>query len=128
MFGDVWQWAGRYRTTETNIGVDPRTISVRVRDLMADAKMWLAGPMPLPPDQIGYELHHKLVFIRPFPNGNGRHARQMTDILLRSLGQPRFTWGSANLDDDSTTRNAYIAALRAADGGDYREFAAFVRS
>jgi Fic-DOC domain mobile mystery protein B len=128
MFGDVWRWAGHYRSTETCVGVDPRTISVRVRDLMADATTWLSPPTSMSFDQVAYEFHHKLVHIHPFPNGNGRHARQMTDILLRAIGQPPFTWGSANLDDDGATRDAYIAALRAADHGDYQALAAFVRS
>jgi len=80
-------------------------------------------------DQVAYEFHHKLVHIHPFPNGNGRHARQITDILLRAIGEPPFSWGSANLDDDDgATRAAYIAALRAADHGDYQALAAFVRS
>jgi Fic-DOC domain mobile mystery protein B len=116
MFGDVWKWAGRYRSTEKNIGVEPMPTSVRVRDLMADAGMWLSTSMSL--DEIGYEFHHKLVHVHPFPNGNGRHARQMTDILMRALGQPPFTWGSVSLDDDGKTRDVYIAALRAADHGD----------
>jgi Fic-DOC domain mobile mystery protein B len=128
MFGDVWKWAGHYRSTETSVGVDPRTISVRVRDLMADARVWLSPPTSMSLDQVAYQFHHKLVHIHPFPNGNGRHARQMTDILLRATGQPTFTWGSANLDDDGATRDAYIAALRAADHGDYQALAAFVRS
>jgi Fic-DOC domain mobile mystery protein B len=128
MFGEVWRWAGHYRSTETSVGVDPRTISVRVRDLMADARVWLSPPTSMPLDHVAYEFHHKLVHIHPFPNGNGRHARQMTDILLRAIGQPPFSWGSASLDDDGATGAAYIAALRAADHGDYQALAAFVRS
>jgi Fic-DOC domain mobile mystery protein B len=128
MFGTVWAWAGTYRTTEKSIGVDPTTIAVRVRDLVADAHAWLGPPRPLPEDQVAYELHHKLVQIHPFPNGNGRHARELTDLLLRSLGQPPFTWGTATGLTDEAIRRAYLAALRTADRGDYSALAAFVRS
>jgi len=127
MFGDVWIWAGRYRTTEKSIGVDPSTIGVRVRDLMLDAKAWLSGRQPMPADQVACELHHKLVAIHPFPNGNGRHARAMTDLLLRSVGAAPFTWGSASLDRIGDARARYIAALRAADDGDYGPLSSFVR-
>jgi Fic-DOC domain mobile mystery protein B len=126
MFGDVWSWAGRYRSTERNIGVDPATISVRLRDLMEDTKVWIGGNTPH--DRVACEFHHMLVSIRPFPNGNGRHARAMTDLLLRALGEPPFTWGSGGLDTDGVTRTSYLAALRAADAGDYQQLAAFVRS
>jgi Fic-DOC domain mobile mystery protein B len=128
MFGDVWIWAGKYRRSEKNIGVAPSAIGVGVRDLMLDAKAWLAGDQPMPADQAAYELHHKLVSIHPFPNGNGRHARALTDILLRSLGAAPFTWGRASLDTISDVRRRYIAALRAADRGDYGPLASFVRS
>lgn len=128
MFGDVWKWAGLYRNTEKNIGVDPREISVRVRNLMADAAAWLSESNPLPVDQAAYELHHKLVLIHPFPNGNGRHARRVADLLLTSLEQSPFSWGSSNLNTDGDVRRTYISALKAADGGDYGPLADFVRS
>lgn len=128
MFGDVWAWAGSYRSTERSIGVDPRTISVCVRDLMEDAKLWVAGTRPMSADEAGYRFHHRLVSIHPFPNGSGRHGRAMTDILLRCIGAPPFSWGIANLDTSSATRGAYIAALRAADAGDFARLADFVRS
>jgi Fic-DOC domain mobile mystery protein B len=127
MFGQVWTWAGTYRTTERNIGIDPWTISVAVRDLMDDAKLWLAGAHPLAPDVVGYRFHHRLVQIHPFPNGNGRHSRAMTDLLIRSLGSTPFSWGSANVDRPTVTRGSYIAALRAADKREFDLLAAFVR-
>jgi len=128
MFGQVWSWAGTYRNSEVNIGVAPPEISVGVRDLMEDAKLWVAGDRPMPVDEAGFRFHHRLVAIHPFPNGNGRHAREMTDLLMRSLDAPRFTWGSVTLDTASKTRAEYIAALREADRGDFTRLAAFVRS
>ena len=81
-----------------------------------------------PPDEIAVRFHHRLVAIHPFPNGNGRHARLMADLLVERLGQPRFTWGSRSLVDASTTRQAYIAALQAADARNYAPLLVFSRS
>lgn len=126
MFDDVWKWAGKYRTTEKNIGCDPDHIAVRVRGLCGNAKYWFAGTTP--PDEAGARFHHELVSIHPFANGNGRHARAATDLLMMSVGAPVFTWGRVNLVKASETRQSYIAALRAADGGDHEPLMAFVRS
>lgn len=79
-------------------------------------------------DEIAARFHHKLVWIHCYPNGNGRHGRLATDLLLASMNRPRFTWGSANLVDVSETRLRYVAALRAADGHDIRPLLEFVRS
>jgi len=128
MFGQVWTWAGTYRNSEMNIGVVPHEISVCVRDLMDDTKLWVVGDRPMPVDEAGYRFHHRLVAIHPFPNGNGRHAREMTDLLMQALETPRFTWGRTTLDTAITTRDQYMAALREADRGDFTRLAAFVRS
>lgn len=128
MFAEVWRWAGQYRHTEVSIGVAPERVSVAVRDLVADTHLWVAGPQPSPIDDAAVMFHHRLVAIHPFPNGNGRHARAATDLLLRSAGTTAFSWGSASLDDPSETRARYIAALRRADAGDLGPLGAFVRS
>lgn len=74
MFGDVWRWAGRYRATERNIGVDPFTIAVEVHNLLGDAAYWLADDSRLTLDEAVCKIHHRLVSVHPFPNGNGRHV------------------------------------------------------
>lgn len=127
MFGQVWQWAGRYRLTERNIGVEPQMVAVCVRDLMEDAKFWFDGGT-MTSDEAACRFHHRLVQVHPFPNGNGRHARAMTDLLLRSIGTSVFTWGRAGSDGAGAVRAAYIAALRAADSGDFEALATFLRS
>ena len=127
MFGETWRWAGNFRKSNKNIGVDWQQISVKLRDLLNDTKYHIEHAT-YPPDEIAARFHHRLVLNHPFPNGNGRHARMMADLLIQQLGQPRFTWGSKSITAENETRTHYIAALRAADGGDIQPLQAFVRS
>lgn len=127
MFGEVWKWAGQYRRTPRNIGIDAYRIPMAVRELVQDARYWVDNGT-YPPDEIAIRFSHRLVSIHPFPNGNGRHSRLTADLLAMKLGQPRFTWGRANLVDPGETRRAYVAALRAADGGEIESLLAFARS
>lgn len=127
MFGEVWKWAGQYRRTPRNIGIEAYRIPMAVRELVQDARYWVDNGT-YPPDEIAIRFSHRLVSIHPFPNGNGRHSRLTADLLAMKLGQPRFTWGRANLVDPGETRRAYVAALRAADGGEIESLLAFARS
>jgi Fic-DOC domain mobile mystery protein B len=127
MFGRVWRWAGKYRVTSRNIGVDAYRIAQELRQLLDDCRYWV-GHTTYALDEIAARFHHRLVWIHPFPNGNGRHARLATDLLLVALGRPRFTWGRVNLVDAGQTRQAYVAALRAADARDLSPLLEFVRS
>jgi Fic-DOC domain mobile mystery protein B len=127
MFGRVWRWAGSYRRSQKNVGIDAYRIPVDLRQLTEDCRYWIEHET-YSPDEIATRFHHRLVAIHPFPNGNGRHARLATDLLLTKLGQERFSWGQVNLVDASETRDTYINALRAADRHDYAPLLAFVRS
>jgi len=127
MFGRVWQWAGKFRTSGKNVGVDAYRIPQELRQLLDDCRYWIENET-YAPDEIATRFHHRLVWIHPFPNGNGRHARLATDLLLVAIGQPRFSWGRDNLVDPGETRDAYIAALRAADNHDIGPLLEFVRS
>lgn len=127
MFGNVWTWAGTYRKSGKNIGCDPHQIAVKVRDLCGNAPYWF-GPGGMTADEAGSRFHHDLVHIHPFANGNGRHARAAADFLMAAYGHAPFTWGQVNLVAASKTRSEYIAALRAADAGNYKPLIAFVRS
>lgn len=127
MFRKVWKWAGTFRTSERNIGIDAYRIGVELRTLLEDVAYWMANNT-FAPDEIAVRFHHRLVLIHPFPNGNGRHARLAADLLAVKLGQKRFTWGSANLVQPAATRSAYVAALKAADSHDIAPLLAFARS
>ncbi len=127
LFSDVWVWAGGYRQTERNIGIDRARIPVELRMVLEDARYWVESET-YPPDEIAVRLHHRLVAIHPFPNGNGRTTRLMADLLAVRLGQEPFTWGRVSLINVSETRTRYIAALRAADGHDIIPLLEFARS
>lgn len=127
MFGDVWRWAGSYRRTPRNIGIDAYRILVEVQTLIDDVKYWVEHKT-YPPDEIAVRFHHRLVSIHPFPNGNGRHARLAADLLAVQLGCPRFEWGSGNLVEAAELREQYAVALRAADDHDITRLLAFARS
>lgn len=128
MLGKVWKWAGRYRRSNKNIGIDWPEIPIEVKKLCDDCEYWVQYES-FPPDEIAARFHHRLFLIHPFPNGNGRHSRIMADLILASLGHSRFTWGGGPgpVPDDSI-RKQYINAIRKADQGDLEPLLRFVRS
>ncbi len=126
MLGDVWRWAGSYRKTERNIGIEFWEIPVAVRQLLEDAKTWIAC-RTYPVDETALRFHHRLVHIHPFPNGNGRHARLMADLLVIRMGGLRFSWGRESLRDAGETRRRYISALQAADRHEVEALLEFAR-
>ena len=126
MFDDTWKWAGRYRTTDKTIGIGWHQVPVHVREIMLDAVEWDTHAT-FPTEEIAARIHHRLVYVHPFSNGNGRHARLFADLYLHQAGQPRFTWGRMNLHSKGQSRSAYITALRAADRGDIAPLLAFAR-
>lgn len=127
LFGQVWKWAGQFRRTEKNIGIDPIMVAVELRMLLDDARYW-AGHRTYQPLEAAARFHHRLVFIHLFPNGNGRHARIATDLYLENIfGHPAIDWAAGHdLLHANERRSAYIAALRAADAGDYDPLLKFV--
>jgi Fic-DOC domain mobile mystery protein B len=127
MLGEVWKWAGKFRKSERNLGIPFFEIPMALRQLLDDTKAQIEYKT-YPPDEIAVRFHHRLVAIHPFPNGNGRHARLMADLLVMRLGEERFSWGSASLRDAGITRAQYIAALQAADGHDIGPLLVFSRA
>jgi len=124
MFGDVWRWAGARRLRETNIGVDPHEIPVAMIELFDDARSWNEHGT-FPPPERAVRLHHRLVSIHPYRNGNGRHSRLMADAYLQSIEKARLSWGGRDLADDRGLRGEYLAALRQADGGNIEPLLVF---
>ena len=127
MFDQTWKWAGTYRTTEKNIGIPYYQIREALAILLGDARYWVEH-QTFEPDELAIRFHHHLVWIHPFANGNGRHARLMADVIVRKQGRPVFTWGGADIVRAGDFRRSYIDALRAADKNDIRPLLAFARS
>jgi Fic-DOC domain mobile mystery protein B len=127
MYGDVWKWAGRYRTTPRNIGIEAYRIPTELHVAVDDARYWVAHAT-YPPDEIAIRFSHRVVAIHPYPNGNGRLSRMVGDIVAGQLDRPRFSWGRVNLIDASVTRQQYIAVLKDADRGDFAPLIAFARA
>lgn len=109
-----------------NIGVDPYRIGLDLHQLLGDVQFWIDRGT-YEPDEIATRFH-RLVQIHPFPNGNGRHSRLATDLLLVAINRAPFTWGSVSLVDVSVTRQEYVAALREADNHDIIRLSKFGRS
>ncbi len=118
MFNDVWKWAGIQRTSDKSIGIHWEQITVQMRNLLDDTKYWIQNNI-YPWKEIAARFHHRLVQIHPFPNGNGRHARLMTELLLQNYDQSVPTWGIQNpedtLDVEDIIRDEYINSLQEAD-------------
>ncbi|MDE1938457.1 MAG: mobile mystery protein B [Alphaproteobacteria bacterium] len=127
MFNHVWKWAGEYRTSERNLGIESYRIETELYRFLGDVRYWIENGAYLP-DEIAVRYHHCLVSIHPFPNGNGRWSRLAADLLIVQRGGKRFTWGRANLQAASAVRKAYIDALHAADRHDLAPLVAFTRS
>jgi Fic-DOC domain mobile mystery protein B len=128
MYADVWAWAGKFRKSNKNIGVDKWQIPSDLKYLLDDAKYWHENNT-YPPDEIAVRFKHRIVSIHCFPNGNGRHSRLMADIIIEKIfKQPVFSWGAANLSSEGDIRTAYLKAVKTADKGDYSLLLAFARS
>jgi len=130
MFSQVWRWARQFRRTDKNIGIAWWDIPTQLDSLLADTLAQLIDTTTSrrSKDEIATRFHHRLVQIHPFVNGNGRHARLVTDKLLRIVGEEEFTWGSLSNDEAGTVRRNYIQALKDADNHDFSELLRFVRS
>jgi Fic-DOC domain mobile mystery protein B len=125
MFDQTWRWAGEYRKTGKNIGIEWMHIPEQVRVACENAQLWVRESV-FDPLELAVRLHHRLVVIHPFPNGNGRHARLYADLLLiKHFGTERLPWGGQDLVGSGVNRDIYLAALRKADQGDFGDLIGF---
>jgi Fic-DOC domain mobile mystery protein B len=128
MYDGVWAWAGTFRKTDKNLGIDKYQIPVALKLLCDDTLFWIKNGT-YPPEEIAVRFKHRIVSIHCFPNGNGRHSRLMGDIIIEKLfDQEPFSWGAGNLLKEGDTRKTYIQAVKAADQGEYAPLLTFARS
>jgi Fic-DOC domain mobile mystery protein B len=128
MFDRTWRWAGKFRQSDKNLGCEWTQVPTRLQQLLDNTAYQLANKV-LPIDESTARFHHQLVFIHPFANGNGRHARLMTDCLRMQEGVSAYAWGRGmGAEELGSVRQRYIAALRSADHGDVRPLMSFATS
>lgn len=128
MYEHVWSWAGKFRKTDKNLGIDKWQIPLELKSLCGDTMFWIKN-QTYNRDEIALRFNHRLVSIHCFSNGNGRHSRLMADILINKvLQEPIFTWGSSQLVKEDETRIIYLQALKSADRGDIQQLLKFARS
>jgi Fic-DOC domain mobile mystery protein B len=129
MFDEVWKWAGKFRRTNKNLGVDWIQIPISLRQLLDNCRYWIQN-QTFSEDEIAIRFSYGLVWIHLFPNGNGRHSRLCADILVTHVFNKRaFGWGgTANLSTAGETRTCYLDAIRKADQGDYTDLIRFAKS
>lgn len=128
MYGSVWKWAGNFRQSNKNIGIDYWKISTELKMLLDDALFWIENKN-FPEDELAIIFKHRLVSIHCFPNGNGRHSRLMADIIISKVfGQRVFSWGGDNLSYETNAREIYLKAIKLADKGNYSALIKFSRT
>ncbi|PQJ81286.1 mobile mystery protein B [Polaribacter glomeratus] len=128
MFGDIWKWAGEFRMSNKNIGINWTQIAIELKNLFDDTKYWIENKT-YTPKEIAIRFKHRIVAIHCFPNGNGRHSRMMADIIIESIfGEEIFSWQMSNMVKADETRKAYIKALRAADNGNINPLLKFAEN
>ena len=127
MFGAIWEWAGKYRTVELNIGVKPHQIRDQIQALCHDFLCWDSSEMPLL--EIAARLQQRLTWIHPFKNGNGRHARLISDIFFYARENSLPRWPQIQLlTQGDKIRNEYIAAVKKADEQEFSLLIKFIKS
>lgn len=127
MYGDVWSWAGEFRNSNKNIGVDKFQIGICLKQLLDDTFFWIENVV-FPEDEIAIRFKHKLVQIHCFANGNGRHSRLMADIIAEKIfKKPIFSWNRDKLGNKPEARSNYLKAIRIADKGDINPLLSFSR-
>lgn len=111
--------AGKYRTKNVRITGAVKTppnfakVPALVDNFLQDLKKTRAHPI-----QKAAHLHHRLVEIHPFTDGNGRVARLLTNLFLIRNGYPPIVLRKED-------RTKYYGHLRSADGGNLGPFANF---
>jgi Fic-DOC domain mobile mystery protein B len=129
MYGEVWAWAGEFRKTNKNLGVDRYQVTTELRKLLDDCNYWIDHNTYLP-DETAIRFKHRIVQIHCFSNGNGRHSRLMGDLIVEKIfNKPFFSWGGHhNLTRTGKGRQLYLAAIKAADANSITSLLEFARN
>ena len=118
MFGNVWDWAGKFRQIELSIGIKAYLAPTALKELADDIAFW-DKHKTFDIYETATRIHHRAVQIHPFLNGNGRWSRMLANIYLRQHGSMPVKWQEDLLSSENTQRDKYIQALKMADSGDF---------
>lgn len=118
MFGEVWNWAGKRRMTDLNIGVPKDQIEHDLKNLVDDLAAWQEYKSFSLIEQ-SVRLHHRAVKVHPFINGNGRWARLLANIWLKRFKASPVQWPEDEIGNAGTIREEYMAAIKLADQENY---------
>jgi len=128
MYGDVWKWAGKFRKSDKNIGINWTQISIELKNLIDDTNFWIEKNT-FEPEEIAIRFKHRIVSIHCFPTGNGRHSRIMADLIMEFIFEAEiFSWHKSNMVKADETRGKYITALRKADNGNINPLIEFAKN
>jgi len=128
MLGEVWKWAGTFRNSNKNIGIDRFQIGMELKKLLDDTQFWIDN-QTFAPDEIAIRFKHRIVSIHCFANGNGRHSRLIADVIISQIfSMPVYSWGSSALVKADEARKSYLTAIRAADQGNVTPLIIFARN
>lgn len=127
MFKETWEWAGEFRKSNLNIGVAWHQIPTEIKKLCEDVTIWEKTSHD-ETISCAVRLHHRLTWIHPFANGNGRHARLIANIFMHYHDYPSLPWGECPLNKEDAVRKKYLAALKEADHGNIAQLMEFAQS
>ena len=116
------EWAGKYRNSNVIIGgakhkpSDAIDVPCEMEELI---KWWRKNQKKFHTIELAALIHHKLVYIHPFFDGNGRTARLIMNLILMQDGYPL----AIILKND---RKKYYQVLDEADEGNLIPFVYFI--
>ena len=112
LYGDLWTWAGRYRTRDLNIGVDRARIAVELRGSLGNIRYRWEHTEDWAPRELGIAVHAETVRIHGFVDGNGRSTRLLADLVFLAAQDAEAI---AETYDWRIDEKEYIALLREYD-------------
>ncbi|MGB0911459.1 MAG: mobile mystery protein B [Nitrospirales bacterium] len=126
MFADIWNWGGQFRKIQLLVGAAPQDIHDQISLLSRDFLSW-NHTSTMPVLELAARLQHRLIYIRPFINGNGRLARLLTDIFFYSRQHHLPEWPQIQLmTRGNDVRVYYMTAMRQADEGNFTTLMTFI--
>jgi len=110
LYGDIWAWAGRWRSREVNIGVAPQQIAVELRTTMDNIRYRWVNTKDWTARELGIATHAEGVRVHPFTDGNGRATRLHADLVfIAAQNSP------THQSDWDVDKPRYIKLLRHSD-------------